>query len=84
MAKNGEVLQSLKPAQDKRWKPQRRERYYLILGDGDIKRFFWDNTFFDKKAWRLGNCFRLRKDAEQARVLFRYILNHYHKEYAQT
>ena len=81
MVKNSEVLQSSKSLQVKRWKPQLRERYYMILGDGEIKSFLWEDTFFDKKAWRLGNCFRLKKEAVQALTLFRYILDHYHKEY---
>jgi hypothetical protein len=50
-----------------RWKPAYHERYCVILGNDTIQSFQWNRTPFDHQAWSVGNCFRLRSEAEQAR-----------------
>ena len=79
MASNGYAkLKSQRKFQFTRWKPQRCDRYYLILGDGEIKSFLWNDTPFDTKAWEWGNCFRLRKDAERAKEAIEQLLLGFH------
>jgi hypothetical protein len=58
----------------KRERPANREHYYLVLANGEIKDFPWNDTMFDYEAWDFGNCFRLRWEAEQARDLIRQLL----------
>ena len=57
-----------------RWKPKYNAHYYLILGNGEIQRFQWNNTPFDYEAWDFGNCFRLRSEAESAREKVKKVL----------
>lgn len=60
--------------QGKREKPANREHYYLVLANGEIKDFPWNDTVFDYEAWDFGNCFRLRREAEQARDSIKHLL----------
>ena len=67
---NGTTMQTrmLKmPRARDRWMPNNGDRYFIVLGDGTIKTFWWNGTDFDQKAWQFGNCFRVWKDAVQAR-----------------
>jgi hypothetical protein len=59
---------------EKREKPANREHYYLVLANGEIKDFPWNDTVFDYEAWEFGNCFRLRREAEQARDSIKHLL----------
>jgi len=52
---------------DKHRRPVNREHYFLVLANGEIKNFEWNDTIFDYEAWEFGNCFRKRQEAEQAR-----------------
>jgi hypothetical protein len=63
-------------ADRERWVPLKGHRYFLILGDGTIKTFQWHDTDFDRGAWNLGNCFRLKRDAERARDAVKQLLVH--------
>jgi hypothetical protein len=54
------------------------EFYFAILGNGRIHSFQWSDTEFDYEAWTYGNCFQLRRDAEQAREgIKEYLSNFY-------
>jgi hypothetical protein len=66
------------------WKPRNHARYYLILGNGEIQRLQWNNTPFDYEAWDFGNCFRLRREAEQAREKVKDTLINFHKNHDKT
>ena len=58
----------------KREKPENREHYYLVLANGEIKDFPWNDTVFDYEVWDFGNCFRVRREAQQARDSIRQLL----------
>jgi hypothetical protein len=58
----------------KREKPAHREHYYLVLANGEIKDFPWNDTVFDYEVWDFGNCFRVRREAQQARDSIRQLL----------
>ena len=49
------------------WKPTNRQQYFLILAHGTISSLQWNDTVFDHEVWNFSNCFRSRKEAEQAR-----------------
>lgn len=72
-----------RPAEPRRWQPAYHERYFLILGNGRIQGFRWSDTEFDHDAWRFGNCFRDRKDAERARKFIKQLLQNLHAEYGR-
>ena len=63
-----------------RWLPQLGASYFLILGDSTIKRFQWQGTDFDHEAWQFGNCFRVWKEAEQARDKIKEVLLMVHQD----
>jgi len=67
-----------------RWKPGHQARYYVILGNGEIQRFQWNDTPFDYEAWDFGNCFRLRREAEHARDNVKKTLLNFHKNNDKT
>jgi hypothetical protein len=71
------------PAEPPRWKPTSRAHYFLILGDGEINRFQWYGTSFDEEAWNFGNCFRSRKDAEQARDAVKELFVNFYNRHAK-
>jgi hypothetical protein len=71
------------PIEFKRWKPTNRGQYFLILGDGEIKSFQWNETSFDQEAWYFGNCFRSRKEAERARYGMKEYLANFHNGYGK-
>ena len=70
------------PSSD-RWIPRQGERYFLILGNGTIQRFQWHSTDFDQEAWSVGNCFRLRRQAIQARYGIKEYLATFHREHEE-
>jgi hypothetical protein len=70
-----------RPVERDRWLPREGNQYFIILGDGNIRPFRWHSTPFDFDAWSFGNCFRWRKDAEQARNALKEVLLHFHTAY---
>jgi hypothetical protein len=64
-----------------RWMPGQGERYFLILGNGTIQGLQWHGTDFDLKAWSFGNCFRLRRQAIEARDGMKEYLATFHREH---
>src|SRR4029453_10010087 len=63
------------PIRDKHQRPVNREHYFLVLANGAIKNFPWNDTVFDYEVWDFGNCFRMRQEAEQARDLIKKLLH---------
>ena len=66
----------------KRWQPNGGDYYYIILGNGIIKIFPWNDTDFDHEAWYFGNCFRTHKEAVYAREKIAEVLRTVHQEHA--
>jgi hypothetical protein len=60
---------------DKHQRPANREHYFLVLANGEIKNFPWNDTVFDYEVWDFGNCFRMRQEAEQARDSIKKLLH---------
>jgi len=57
-------------------RPAGREHYYLVLANGEIKHFPWQDTLFDYEVWKFGNCFRHHRDAAHARDAIQHLLQH--------
>ena len=64
-----------------RWLPRIGEYYFLMLGNGRIARFPWNDTDFDRAAWHFGNCFHTQAQAEQAREKIREVLHMLHQSW---
>ncbi len=64
-----------------RWMPRNGESYFLILANGTIQRLQWHGTDFDQEVWRFGNCFRLRREATQAREQIKEVLRTLHQQH---
>jgi len=72
-AREATTKQSAKNAQSKpkakRWKPKKGERFYRILpsiGDlySKVDRWEWHNVQYDNRLYRLGNCFKTKREAQ--------------------
>jgi hypothetical protein len=59
--------------QPQHWLPSEGDHYYLILGNGMIARFPWNDTPFDQETWHFGNCFKTYAQAVQARETIREV-----------
>lgn len=61
---------------DSRWKPRRGEKYYRIAisGTTGIGEPTWHERQEDYKRWEMGNVFRTKELAEQARDKVRSLL----------
>jgi len=64
-----------------RWQPSDGDYYYLILGNGMIEIFPWNDTDFDHEAWHFGNCFKTHEDAVQTREKITEVLRTVHQEH---
>jgi len=65
--KLSEMEAKLKEPESKLWKPAIGDKYYFSRGDGSIDLFGWGDDTFDIKVLSMGNIFRTREEAEQAR-----------------
>lgn len=65
---------------DSRWKPEQGEKYYRIAisGTTGIGEPTWHERQEDYKRWEMGNVFRTKKKAEQARDKVRSLLLNLH------
>jgi hypothetical protein len=43
----------------------------------------WHSTDFDQAAWNFANCFRLRREAPQARDWMKEYVANFHREYEE-
>jgi len=67
--------------QSQRWLPSKGEQYFLILGNGKIEIFPWNDTNFDQEAWHFGNCFKTHAQAAQAREKIIEVLRTLHQSW---
>jgi hypothetical protein len=70
------------PPQSQRWLPSEGDHYFIILGNGMIALFPWNDTEFDHEAWHFGNCFHTQAQAEQAREKIIEVLRTVHQDHA--
>lgn len=49
---------------DWKWKPTIGDKYWIIVTDGVVGNLIWNDDPADNKLFSLGNCFRIREDAE--------------------
>ena len=61
--------------------PLNRERYFVILVNGEIKSFQWNETVFDYEVWNFGNCFSIWQEAVEAREMIKNMLLDFRKKY---
>lgn len=50
-----------------KWKPNEMEKYFRLDSISDIDRAYWTNSFIDQERYKIGNCYKTREEAEQAR-----------------
>lgn len=50
-----------------RWKPEKKERYFCVLANGEIVTYLWENDFDDNEKYDFGNCFKTKEEAEAFR-----------------
>jgi hypothetical protein len=74
--------QAMSTSPSQRWVPSTGEQYWLMLGDGRIERFPWNDTAFDHEAWRFGNCFKTYEEAVHAREKISEVLRILHEDHA--
>jgi len=68
--------------QSQRWLPSVGDHYFLILGNGKIELFPWNDTAFDHEAWHFGNCFQTQAQAAQVREKIKEVLLTFHQDHA--
>ena len=61
--------------------PINRERYFVVLVNGEIKSFQWNETVFDYEVWNFGNCFSMWQEAVEAREMIKNMLLDFRKKY---
>ena len=66
------------PTDYERWKPQEEEVWFSIIYNGEIIGNAWHNTTSHRRAYELGNCFKSRTEAEQAREKIKEVLLTFH------
>lgn len=64
------LIEELKESQEekkehKRWRGEKNEDYYYILGNGDINTNNEDLSLYDNKLYDIGNYFKTEKAAEK-------------------
>ena len=71
---------SKNPPQPQCWLPSEGDHYYLILGNGMLELFPWNDTDFDHETWHFGNCFKTHAQAVQTRDKIKEVLRTFHEE----
>lgn len=81
------LVKKANKSESKVWKPEVKEEFYSLFGDGSIYELTWFNNADGIKRYELGNCFKTREEAEFAlerqkiiTELKRYALEHNEKE----
>lgn len=49
-----------------RWKPNEGEQCFFVDKYGHTDWFVWKNDEYDRNMYRIGNCYRTRKEAQAA------------------
>ena len=62
----------------KLWKPEIHARWFHIEADGHIACDEWGDAPDDQARWKIGNCFKTRAEAEQAREKMKVVLLNFH------
>lgn len=47
------------------WKPEQKEMYFYVSGEGEICSLIWWGDTFDLSTWHLQNCFKTKEEAEE-------------------
>lgn len=58
---------------DIRWKPNSREEYFKINGNGEVKGIFYSSSKYDKMYYELGNVFKTEEEAKEAVKRVKYM-----------
>jgi hypothetical protein len=64
----------------KQWKPKIFQLFYFLTERGGIVKQQYIGSLFDQYYIKYGNCFRTKKQAEEAARRVRKLLLNYHKE----
>jgi len=67
----------MEPPEPAWWKPEMHEPWFHIAADGHIASETWTDASADRERWWIGNCFKTRDQAEQAREIIREALRHF-------
>ena len=59
------LVEKANKPKSKVWKPKNEEEYYSFWADS-VYDYSWINDFFDKGNYSIGNCFKTKKEAENA------------------
>ena len=60
---------------NEQWKPKYNEVYYGVESDLTIFEYVWYDHDSDMKLYKLGNCFRTKKQAKQAAERIKQVFN---------
>ncbi len=69
----------MEPPAPEWWKPEMHAPWFHIAADGHIACDAWTDAPADRERWRIGNCFKTREQAEQAREQIREVFLHFHQ-----
>lgn len=64
----------------KRWKPDFGDNYYVICSWGQPSLVIFHTGEIPKRRYKFGNCFRTKKQAQEAARRVRETLKNYHRE----
>jgi hypothetical protein len=67
------------PPPPRRWLLSEGDHYYLMLGNGMIELFPWNDTPFDHETWHFGTCFTTHAEARHARDTLTAVLLTFHE-----
>lgn len=76
------LVEKANKPKSKVWKPEEGEEYYSFWADGGYD-YSWNNDFFDKGNYSIGNVFKTKEEAENAaeRLKIRAELQRYADEH---
>ena len=75
------VFEMARVVDPERWKPKEGESYWWLAVEKVVQEWTgnWRNHRDDQRRWELGNCFKTKVEAEQARVKIKDVLLNFHK-----
>lgn len=60
------LVEKANKPKNKVWKPEVKEEFYTLFGDGSINELTWLNNAGEIKRYELGNCFKTKEEAKFA------------------